>query len=232
MKTQIILASIPIAILLAVTTLFSNSSVAEETIIASASESSVTTTQAKLPLIIIKQPITTTIEKTLSSVIEQSIDSSITSQTLTTLEKILEQETTAITYTTTIAENSILLPNKARVKIDVMPTTQENVNTHNIVLDNQDFSTKQNLLLFRHVHNTFKVVDDIKLDDEIAFCLNGVQKNFQVVISEEGQLNSNNTDIITKDRESLLYSPTNAEITIRLITCRPILLTQTTLDEL
>ena len=116
-------------------------------------------------------------------------------------------------------DNCLIIGNNV-INIKIAPASQRNVNAYDVVQDNADVSTSDNIVLFGHNYNSFKCLRSVKVGQKIKLSNYGKITEYTVFRSERGRNSSDGTEIYSEnDGKELVYTYHGYDDVLKLITC-------------
>ena len=121
--------------------------------------------------------------------------------------------------TTKYPDNCLIIGNNV-INIKIAPASQRNVNAYDVVQDNADVSTSDNIVLFGHNYNSFKCLRSVKVGQKIKLSNYGKITEYTVFRSERGRNSSDGTEIYSEnDGKELVYTYHGYDDVLKLVTC-------------
>ena len=121
--------------------------------------------------------------------------------------------------TTKYPDNCLIIGNNV-INIKIAPASQRNVNAYDVVQDNADVSTSDNIVLFGHNYNSFKCLRSVKVGQKIKLNNYGKTTEYTVFRSERGLNSSDGTEIYSEnDGKELVYTYHGYDDVLKLVTC-------------
>lgn len=142
-----------------------------------------------------------------------------TVETKSTVNKTQEAKKENNQTTTKYPDNCLIIGNNV-INIKIAPASQRNVNAYDVVQDNADVSTSDNIVLFGHNYNSFKCLRSVKVGQKIKLSNYGKITEYIVFRSERGRNSSDGTEIYSEnDGKELVYTYHGYDDVLKLITC-------------
>ena len=140
-------------------------------------------------------------------------------ETQSTVNQTQETKNNTNQTTTKYPDNCLIVGNNV-INIKIAPATQRNVNAYDVVQDNADVSTSDNIVLFGHNYNSFKCLRSIKVGQKIKLSNFGKITEYTVFRSERGRNSSDGTEIYSEnDGKELVYTYHGYDDVLKLVTC-------------